>query len=64
MLSDKVIMIDETGARRATGLSIVLPVCDFCGAVLADQKRHDDWHDEISEEIRLAQTLAQVEDDG
>jgi len=28
-----------------SGLSWVMPVCEECGAVLADQRRHDEWHD-------------------
>ena len=44
-LAQKVII--ESRAGRATqGLSLVLPVCDLCGAVLADQQRHDEWHEQ------------------
>ena len=37
--------IDLPGGQRFNaGLSLVWPVCDICGAVLADQKMHDEWH--------------------
>ena len=44
-LAQKVIIVDRGGHRSTQGLSLVLPVCDLCGAVLADQELHDEWHD-------------------
>ncbi len=43
-LEDRVFVDTPGGQRRGVGLSLVTPVCDICGAVLADQKRHDEWH--------------------
>ncbi len=41
----------DRGATRVTvGLSLITPVCDICGAVLADQQRHDEWHERIESE--------------
>ena len=45
-LAQKVIIVDRGGNRSTQGLSLVLPVCDLCGAVLADQQRHDEWHEQ------------------
>ena len=33
------------------GLSLVTPVCDICGAVLADQKLHDEWHEQVDRQL-------------
>jgi hypothetical protein len=32
------------------GLSFVFPVCEVCGSLLADQQRHDEWHELIDPE--------------
>ncbi len=41
----------DVGTQRVTaGPSLVIPVCDICGAVLADQERHDEWHEASEEE--------------
>ena len=35
----------EVGATRYTGgMAWVMPVCEECGAVLADQQKHDEFH--------------------
>lgn len=44
-LEERVHLDSPGGQRRNVGLSLVTPVCDICGAVLADQKRHDEWHE-------------------
>ena len=46
-LEERVRLDDQGGQRRNVGLSLVTPVCDICGAVLADQRRHDEWHDNL-----------------
>ena len=51
----------EVGTTRYTGgMAFVFPVCEDCGALLADQGLHDDWTDEkLAETTGLA--LAHVE---
>ena len=52
------------------GLSFVWPVCDICGAVLADQQRHDEWHEQVDRgptderrTICIDATTAELNDD-
>ena len=44
-MADKVHVI-RNGRQSNQGLSFIWPVCDICGAVLADQKLHDEWHEQ------------------
>ena len=40
------------GTRRVSvGPSVVTPVCGICGALLADQQRHDEWHELVDPEV-------------
>lgn len=41
---------DRGGQRHNFGWSLVWPVCDICGAVLADEQLHDKWHDLIKDQ--------------
>ena len=47
-LAEKV-HVSRHGSQWNQGLSFVLPVCDICGSLLADQRRHDEWHEGIEE---------------
>ena len=43
----------DQGTRRVTvGPSLITPVCEICGAMLADQQQHDDWHEDIMEWLK------------
>ena len=46
MLADRV-HADSMGVRHNFGLSLVISVCDECGAVVMDDKRHDEWHERV-----------------
>ena len=52
-LAQKVVIVDRGGHRSTQGLSLVLPVCDLCGAVLADQQRHDEWHKNLRTSLEI-----------
>lgn len=46
------------GGNLVSGWSWVMPVCEECGAVLADQRQHDEWHARIA--VRLAELVARL----
>ncbi len=43
-LAERVHVSRRGGGQWNQGLSLVLAVCEDCGALLADQKLHDDFH--------------------
>jgi hypothetical protein len=44
-LAEKV-RYESGGTRYTGGMAWVMPVCDECGALHADELLHDNWHDE------------------
>ncbi len=41
------IHVSRPSGQWNQGLSFVFAVCEDCGVLLADQQRHDDFHDRI-----------------
>ena len=44
----------DQGTRRVNvGPSVITPVCGICGAMLADQQKHDEWHQDITDSFKM-----------
>ncbi len=46
-LARKVIVKPEVGQQYTAGWSVVFPFCEICGVVVFDQRRHDEWHEQM-----------------
>jgi hypothetical protein len=42
--------VSKPSGQWNRGLSFVWPVCEICGALLADQERHDKFHAALADD--------------